>query len=701
MKNAGSKLDAKGEQARWIGYSGNSNGHRIYWPNTRQITIERNVMFEGELLPTAIIEEILPIVGENLRKQPEANKKNEPTDAKALENVDRDVDVSVPKESNHNRVPDEVIRNLEAPQVQPRRSERLNPTSIPVDNTLRRSERIQQQTTANISETLEDFTGMDFAMAATLYSVKDPANVEQARQQNDWPEWDESIQRELKHHEELGTWDVVDPPPGANIIRSRLILRYKLDKDGQIQTRKARLVAQGFSQKEGIDYHDTFSPTAKLTAIRIVVALAVRNDWEIEQTDVDAAYLNAKLKENIYMRQPKDFEITERKGAVLHLKKAIYGLKQSGREWYETLSESLKSIGFSRCQVEHGVFHRYDCDATVLAVDVDDITIAANSREAVRRFKQELRAHYKIKDMGDLNWLLGLEVTRNRQERTISFGQSAYVQRIVERFNLEDAYPLSIPINPNDKISINDCPKNPAELEKMRHVPYKEAIGSLMYAVVGSRPDIAYSVSLLARFMQNPGRTHWEAVKRVIRYLKGTKDAKLTIGRGGTFAWALEDKRERRGLEGFSDADGNSQEHRHAISGYAFTIDGGAVSWNSKKQSLVSLSTTESEYVAVTHASKEAIWIRMFISDVFRPLTSPVLLYCDNMSAIDVAKNDRYHARTKHIDIRYHFIRDIINKRLIDLRYCPTEDMAADIFTKALPKPTFERLRTYLGVELN
>lgn len=245
-------------------------------------------------------------------------------------------------------------------------------------------------------------------------------------------------------------------------------------------------------------------------------------------------------------------------------------------------------------------------------------------------------------------------------------------------------------MNPGNILSVNDCPKVPQEVENMKRIPYKEAISSLMYTAIRSRADIAYTISFLAHFMQNPRNVHWEAVKRVIRYLKGTKEANLTIGAGGTFDWALKDQQWRSGLEGFSDADGNSQEHQHAILGYVFTIDRGAVSWNSRKQSLVTLLTTESEYVAITRASKEALWIRSFLGDVFSPLRTPILLYCNNTSAIDVARNDKYHTQTKHINIRYHFIHEAISQGLIDLCYCPTQDMVADTFTKVLPKPTFK-----------
>ncbi len=203
---------------------------------------------------------------------------------------------------------------------------------------------------------------------------------------------------------------------------------------------------------------------------------------------------------------------------------------------------------------------------------------------------------------------------------------------------------------------------------------YREAIGSLMYASVATRPDISFAVSTLSRFLEDPGNAHWEVVKRIFRYLSGTKDLELTYGM------------ERHDLVGFTDADGATQEHRHAISGYIFLIDGGAISWSSRKQELVTLSTAEAEYVATTHAAKEAIWLRKLIFELFPDLNMPTTLYCDNQVALRLATDDNYHAHTKHIDIRYHFIRHVVASDALQLVYCPMDDMTADILTKALPK---------------
>lgn len=288
--------------------------------------------------------------------------------------------------------------------------------------------------------------------------------------------------------------------------------------------------------------------------------------------------------------------------------------------------------------------------------------------------------------MGPIRWLLSIEVTRDYENHTISLLQRRYIDSILERFNLTDAKPLSVPLDPHVMFSKSQCPSDPDDITRTKKIPFREAIGSLMYLAVGTRPDIAFAVSTLSQFLENPGEAHWEAAKRVFRYLIATKELALTYG--GV----------QQELEGFTDADGASQEHRHAISGYTFLIDGGAISWSSRKQELVTLSTAEAEYVAATHAAKEAVWLRRFFGEVFTPLTDPTTLRCDNQSAIALALNVNYHARTKHIDICYHFIRSVLEDGHIKLIYCPSEEMTADVFTKALPAAKIKRHVASLGL---
>ena len=235
-------------------------------------------------------------------------------------------------------------------------------------------------------------------------------------------------------------------------------------------------------------------------------------------------------------------------------------------------------------------------------------------------------------------------------------------------------------------LSNDQSPTTPEDLEDMQNVPYQRAIGSLMYAATSTRPDIAFAVAILSQFMRNPGHTHWEAVKDVIRYLKGTADFQLTLGTSDT------------GLEAYVDADWASQPHRRSISGYTVYLHGSPIAWSARKQSLVTLSTTEAEYIALTAVAREVLHLQVLLEEIYGPVSSPIPIYCDNQGAIALASKTRFHARTKHIDIRYHFVRHLIRTRILDLSYCPTEENVADIFTKALSRPRLRKLRAELKI---
>ena len=241
-------------------------------------------------------------------------------------------------------------------------------------------------------------------------------------------------------------------------------------------------------------------------------------------------------------------------------------------------------------------------------------------------------------------------------------------------------------MEPNVRLSTSQSPSTGAGYAAMQHIPYQEAVGSLMYATLGTRLDISYAITNVSRFSSNPGTPHWDAVRRIYHYLLGTKDLRLTYG-------GVE-----KALVGYTDADGSMDEDRKAISGYAFLIDGGAISWSSKKQEIVSLSTTESEYVAATHATKEALWLHSLITEVFSPIEGPVMLFSDNQSAIALAKDHQYHAHTKHIDVHFHFICWVIDNGKLHLIFCPTNDMVANSLTKALPLPKVKHFAAKLGL---
>lgn len=700
---SGTKLEGRVEEGHWVGVDDASeNGRRIYWPSKRSVTVERNVYWDPSEVAT------IPREGEEEDQGPNAMISSQLYSPSITTPP-----VTTPKAqtaTQHSRIPvlsaspvlDMVAKRVRKPSQRVQdiinakapipKGIRLPATEVISEEAMSKADTAAEKLMA-ILEAEDDPTELALALNEFTSDAEalEPTTLTEARRRPDWPQWESGIREELATLQTAGTWRLVDPPPGANIVGSKWVFRAKKDAAGNVVRHKARLVAQGYSQVPGVDYFDTYAPVATLASIRTVLALAARLDMEIHQIDIKGAYLNGELtdEEVVYMRQPPGFESTEYPTKVCRLQKTLYGLKQSGRRWYQKLVEILvDKIGLTQCDVDQAVFFsRFTPDELiVVVVHVDDCTIAASSMDHITKLKDKIRTHVEITDLGELHWLLGIEVTRNRDNHTLSLSQKTYLDSIIRRFNFEELKPVSNPMEPSTKLHSGQSPTTGAEHAAMHHIPYREAVGSLMYASLGTRPDISYAVTTVSRFSSNPGHSHWDAVRRIYRYLLGTTDLKLTYG-------GVENA-----LVGYADADGSMGEDRRAISGYAFLIDGGAVSWSSKRQEIVSLSTTESEYIAATHATKEALWLRSFIGQLFEPLIEPITLFSDNQSAIALTKDHQYHARTKHIDIRFHFIRWVIEEGKLRLIFCPTADMIADTLTKALPSPKVKHFASQLGL---
>jgi Reverse transcriptase (RNA-dependent DNA polymerase)/gag-polypeptide of LTR copia-type len=688
---SGSKLDGHSSIGRWMGFDAETkDGHRVYWPGKRTISVERNVRFNVE--PEEVVVGVLPLEGENTADdEGERLTANEPERHNVdNETSDAEIPAAVPKATEGRgkriRKETEYVRMLK---------EGLGETGSK-GQTLPRGMRPGTTPSSKDGESVKHASAVDLeseinhAMAAVIENVEGlTPSYEEAQKRPDWPKWKEAIKKELNSLEKMGTWRLVKRPPDTNIVDSKWVLRIKKNSAGEIDKYKARLVAKGFTQIYGVDYYESYAPVARLTSFRLLLAIAARNGWAVDNFDFDSAYLNSKLadEEVVYVEQPPGYEAKDRKSWVLQLLKSLYGLKQAAKNWYDHLYRALLELGFMRTEVDHGVFFKEVGNHIIIfAVHVDDGMVTGSSVPLINKFKEEMNAKYTLTDLGAVNWLLVIKITRDLVNRTISLSQHAYIDAIITKFNFDDLKPLSIPMDPSAPLSKSQSPSKLEDIAKMKNVPYREAVGSLMYAAMGTRPDIAFATSMVAQFSDNPGWAHWEAVKRIYRYLKGTRDLVLTYGG------------EKRGLLGYVDADGASQEHHRAISGYVFMVDGGAVSWSSKKQELVTLSTTEAEYVAQTHAAKEAIWIRRLLTELFNSVDTPTILFSDSKSAIALAQDGHYHARTKHIDIRYHFIRYIIEAGTIKLVYCPTNEMTADTLTEALPSVKAKHFATALGL---
>jgi hypothetical protein len=510
------------------------------------------------------------------------------------------------------------------------------------------------------------------ALAASPSTSQVPGSYQEALSSKDAPLWWEAMCEEIAAFKETGTFELVPRPKGKNIVDGKWLYKVKQVVAAVAKPHKARYVAKGFSQRQGVDYFDTFSPTAKHTTLRVLLHIAAALDLELHQMDVSVAFLQGDLAEEIYLKPAPGFEDPSNPDWVWLLKRPVYGLKQSPRQWHAKLKDTLLAMGFTPSFADPSLFIRIQPGFFVL-VYVDDFTLASNSSDDLKAFKRELMQQFKMKDMGEISHYLGMTMTRDRKARTITLSQQAYIEDVLQRFGMGDCTPVKTPLPTN-----LDGIYTPVT-EPCKH-PYPQLVGCLMYAMVCTRPDLAFPVSVLSRYVA-PGRhadIHWELGKRVLRYLQGTKHLALTLG-GPTPIQ----------LEGYSDASwADNQTDRRSSQGYGFSLGSGLVSWRSTRSSSVALSSTEAELYACTMAAQEATWLSTLLAEFNHPQVTPTL-WCDNLSTIALAKNPMYHSRTKHIQLRHFFIREMVEEGTLLLRHVPTEDNLADNFTKPAPSADY------------
>jgi hypothetical protein len=421
---------------------------------------------------------------------------------------------------------------------------------------------------------------------------------------------------------------------------------------------------------------------ARWETIRSILSLAAYEGWCVYQLDVKSAFLHGELVENVYVEQPLGY----RKGndsQVYKLKKALYGLRQAPRAWYSKIESYFLSEKFEKCFCEHTLFVKCDEKGSILIVSVyvDDLIYTGNDELMMRSFKRSMKEMFAMTDLGKMMYFLGIEVTQN--EQGIFIAQQKYGSEILKRFGMSDCNGVCSPIVPGCKLTKDEAGK------ASNATLYKQMIGCLMY-MLATRPDMAFSVCLTARYMERPTEMHVAAVKRILRYLKGTLDHGMLY-------------KPRTGneliLEGWSDSDyAGDYDDRKSTSGYVFTMNGVAVSWSSKKQPIVTLSTTEAEFVSAASCACQCIWLRNVLKHIHVKQSGCTFINCDNSSSIKLSKNPILHGRCKHIDVRYYFLRDLCKDGVIELKYCKSQDQLADIMTKALKIESFCTLREGMGV---
>jgi hypothetical protein len=538
-----------------------------------------------------------------------------------------------------------------------------------------------------------------------LLEQQTPNTYREAQVSPDAIKWTAAMEKEMKSCEDMHAWSYVrraDLPRNANILPAKWVYKIKTDETGAVTQFKARITPKGFRQKEGQDYFEVYARTGMYKSMRIGLSLAARWDYEIDQLDVPTAFLNADVKEDIFMEIPEGFR-DGREGMVCKLHKSLYGLKQAPRNWYLLVSDFLKEIGFRATVSDPCLFFRRSSSGRLLLVFlfVDDFQIYYSREDKAEwdQIKAKLINRFQTKDMGASKWILGMRIQRNRIARTITLDQELYVTKALEKYGLGECKVAETPEAVG--ASSQQLKEVLESLSPAEHQLYMEIVGTLMYAAISTRLDIAHAVHYLASHMLAPTQLHMRAAERVLRYLAGTKGVGLAFG-GKTGAAAMGDSRghgERQQLDvcAFADADwAGDRSDRKSITGWVAKLNGDPISWSSKKQRTVALSTCEAELYAEAAAIQEVLWLRGLMKELRLQSNTGSVVHGDNQAAIAVTKNGIRSDRTKHVDIKYHFVTESVEQGEVLLKWVPTNEQQADIFTKALAAPVFLQFRRQL-----
>jgi hypothetical protein len=459
-------------------------------------------------------------------------------------------------------------------------------------------------------------------------------------------EWMKAMQEELDMLGARETWVKEKLPSGQKEVGCRWVFLIKFDAEGNITHYKARLVAQGFSQKPGVDFYDTFSPTANQATLNVLWHISASFRWYRAQDNVTGAFLHSDLDSEIYMRQPPGFNDGSR--LSLRLKRSLYGPKQASHLWNKYMDERLKTIGFKPIQSDQSVYVRdWKDKRVIIAVHVDNMHSISNSEKELKHAQHQLHELFEMKEE-DPNWFMGYQLIPDVENGTISISQHHYINSLLECFNMKESNPRTLPVTPGAHLSKDNGPENEEQKKRMEKVPYWELVGGLLWASRISRPDTSFGTGYFGRFSSNPGQSHWSTTQNCLKFLGGTINRKLILGNS--------DPDKAMELIGYSDADfAREEDDQRSVSGYLFQLSGQTILWGSKKQSIVACSSTEAEYIAVAHTVGEGLWLRNLLKELGFGPKGPTILNVNNKSTIAIIERPKQQ-QTKHIDIKYHFI---------------------------------------------
>jgi len=696
------KLDDRGRKVVFIGYQDGAKAYRFYDPVAERVHVSRDAVFDegarwdwGGATDTISVYPFTVAEEYELRRQQVEGPAPEPVSPEARTPTSSAL---TPRSASASSVPCSVppmapSATASAPSTPQAPGTRIEfATPLTTDPNLDADD---DEEAEHRYRMLENILGSDAApglahhdaVEAELHTVSHAVSVEEPRSIKEAeadPNWVGAME-EMKSIRDNQTWSLVELPKGHRAIGLKWVYKVKRDEKGNIAKYKARLVAKGYVQRPSVDFEEVFAPVARLESVRLVLAIAAHFGWGVHHMDIKSAFLNGELQEEVYVHQPPGFVDGKHKNKVLRLHKGLYGLRQAPRAWNHKLDAELLGLGFTRCVDEHGMYTRgRGAERLIVGVYVDDLIITGGDADAVKKFKAQMLRTFRMSDLGLLSYYLGLEVTQGGHG--IILRQSAYATKIPEKAGLADCNASATPMEMKLKLH------KEGTTTAVDATEYRSLIESLRY-LCNSRPDLAYSVGYLSRFMEAPRQEHLAAVTRVLRYVAGT------VHWGVHYRLAGRSETPPR-LVGYSDNDlAGDVNDRKSTSGLIFFLAGGPIAWQSSKQKVVALSSCEAEYIAAAAAACEAVWLARLLAELTGGVVHATKLMVDNKSAIALMKNPVHHDRSKHIDVKFHFIRECCDKKLIDVEFVGTELQLGDMLTKALGRTRFIELRGHIGMK--
>ncbi len=642
------KLDPRSKKGIMMGYSNQSKAYKVWDVESSKMIVSRDVIFDEALTDRTCID-----IPTNAVKP--SNVATPGGETEVDDNIDSSPETSNEPENIGSENSDSEFADAQDNSPQP----------------LRRSARVRKPT--------REWWKTSSLLSQAFVAKEVPSSYKAATSPENIAFWQPGIDREQDCIARNHTWDLVDYSPNMKVLPCKYVFKIKENKP------KVRLVALGCRQSYGVDYNETYAPVVTLTTVRTILAVVAHLDLELEQMDVVTAFLNGDLHEDVFMSVPEGLSSESTSNKVCKLRKSLYGLKQSPRQWYAKIHEFLvRDLEFRSSSNDPCLYTRHkESNILIIALYVDDLLIAGNSKSDIEAIKAKLSNRFEMKDLGPAKLMLGIEINRDRSSRQLFVSQSNYTREILDRFGMSDSKRVATPMDRSYEELVNqDAPL-------AENVPFRQVIGSLMYLMIGSRPDLAFVIGKLSQHSESPSKFHWIALKRVLRYINGTNDYGILYN--GT---------EPLVTKGFSDADwAGCRNSRKSTSGFVFLVSGGAVSWRSKKQTCVATSTCEAEYIAMCMATKESIWLSRLLADLLNTTEpQPIILGVDNNGAIETAKNASVNQRNKHIDLQYHFVRQAHQSNLIKLHHVNSEDQVADCMTKPLDRQLFTKCVTAQGI---